>query len=349
MTSINLPLPTAEPKIKPSSENNCPLQPEARLDVAPKVPTPEYDNAYSSTSVPQPPESETPASRSTTPPPTNTSSPSVTYTPEGSCISMSQGDYSIFNDETLLKDLKSSAANRAPEGWNDFIYESGYNISSNVDFEELEKYYETQLSERFEEVILDPSTNEEVIKIEQELSNMGVKVTFADNLEAAKGVLETLKSLKEKGIELPKEIILMNPKNDSLNGLTVGAYEWNYNIPVIFIKEDLFSKDNYADESMAESELEYFENSTPEGLLTHEVGHYHHYFQRPDDTLAGIYFGSMPGETTAKVIQEVSAYALGDPIGGEFVAEVFTGLLDGDEYSDEIMEIYENLNGPSIN
>jgi hypothetical protein len=44
------------------------------------------------------------------------------------------------------------------------------------------------------------------------------------------------------------------------------------------------------------------------------------------------------------VDEEVSSYATTNP--AEFVSEVFSGLATGQEFSDDVMDIYEEFDGP---
>jgi hypothetical protein len=46
---------------------------------------------------------------------------------------------------------------------------------------------------------------------------------------------------------------------------------------------------------------------------------------------------------------EVSEYSLQEKDGGDFVAEVFCGLMLGRKFSDEIMKLYKEIGGPMPN
>jgi len=91
-----------------------------------------------------------------------------------------------------------------------------------------------------------------------------------------------------------------------------------------------------------------------EWLVTHELGHAEHdgvvddmvgsdeFF---DQNLAVTRDGEWVGRERVDLVDdEVSSYARTNP--SEFVAEVYAGLATGQEFSDEVMDIYDEFDGP---
>lgn len=79
--------------------------------------------------------------------------------------------------------------------------------------------------------------------------------------------------------------------------------------------------------------------------LFHEIGHWLHFPQMPPRSECREIWQSANIE---KIKNDVSEYAVKTDDGREFVAEVFKGLVKGQEYDDYIMNLYEKLNGPKV-
>jgi len=108
-----------------------------------------------------------------------------------------------------------------------------------------------------------------------------------------------------------------------------------------------------------ENVREYHENGiavaeTAGGILIHEIAHSLHDTQirdesdTPDDVLElGVKRYTLGDPVSEEGVEsEVSQYATANY--AEFVAEVFTGLVKGEEYSDTVMDKYQNVHGPPL-
>jgi hypothetical protein len=101
----------------------------------------------------------------------------------------------------------------------------------------------------------------------------------------------------------------------------------------------------------ADFEEGFIATETVEGSMFHELAHAKHF----QDVLGGDGPGSMSDLRDAEltdeqkevVEEEVSWYASTSPT--ELVAEVSSGLYEGREYSDEVLEMYEELGGHEVN
>lgn len=194
-------------------------------------------------------------------------------------------------------------------------------------------------------VHLNPSTNPNVIKIEQAMKELGVKVTFEDDLETAKLFLKLTKKVKEKGLDMPSSITLFTPTVPMVHGHTS-----------VFPKLKVyFSKD-----LVANAKRGFLHIQIPEGICTiktptaehtfyHEIAHYNHLKICPDNkTSAKIFQDFINQYGIQNVIKEVSEGAIKEPTGKELVADVMAGLLRGKRFSKAIMDVYAALNGPKF-
>lgn len=91
-----------------------------------------------------------------------------------------------------------------------------------------------------------------------------------------------------------------------------------------------------------------------EWFMIHEIGHYQHnkavkeaeasINQIAESSLSITPSGGFDEEQIRMIADEVSEYGRKNPI--EFVAEVFSGLCLGEQYSDRVMKLYDHFHGP---
>ena len=185
----------------------------------------------------------------------------------------------------------------------------------------------------------------EVVALEQKMQSMGVKVTFADNLETAKVITSAIEKVKAKGLSVPKRIILMTP-----NAQNKGIRGWTspHTDVVLFNKDLNVSKENSLPDFIKNMGIKPNATDTAEGVVFHEIGHR---LQGKCPNAVKIWKEMTNSGFDASLAKEVGYYAMtGDKFnaGREFVAEVFAGLMSGKHYSKRVMKIYNALNGPQI-
>jgi len=89
---------------------------------------------------------------------------------------------------------------------------------------------------------------------------------------------------------------------------------------------------------------------TVEGTIHHELAHARHFgevLSDPDLNWQELQDQDLSDEEAETVSDEVSWYASTSPT--ELVAEVNSGIQEGKEYSDEVMDMYERFGGPEVN
>ena len=98
----------------------------------------------------------------------------------------------------------------------------------------------------FDDIYLEQSTNEECIALENEMADMGVRATFADDLEDARLITDTYRKLYNMGYELPKEIVLVD-FSDNKAGLTLALPDGASKYVPIFYQKGISSNDIQSD------------------------------------------------------------------------------------------------------
>ena len=204
----------------------------------------------------------------------------------------------------------------------------------------------------FKELHMGKSTNPEVLALEEQMAQMGYKVTYEDNLETAKIITNAYQKLTNAGFKMPKEVILMTPAKEGIMGFRPYARkDMRYETPIVFNKNLATEKDDIPF-FLSELGIKHNVSDTPESVVYHEIGHFLHEETEIDFAKAHEIWKTKANDGyDVALAQEVGYYAMtGDKfnMGKEFVAEVFAGLMEGQEYSQRVMDLYNELGGPQI-
>jgi len=202
------------------------------------------------------------------------------------------------------------------------------------------------LPDKTKEIHLDKSTDKKVVELEQKMKELGVDMTFEDDLQLAKLVHEDCEYLKSLGYDLPEHMILITPEKLCLGGFIYADGKFP-----VFISKNIVRAE--CEGNSYNPYVDYNSAKLKDGAVFHEVAHYLH-VKSGFDTREGkkIYsriFGMMNSASMDKILREVSYYSIaGSDDGTEFVAEVFAGIMSGKKYSPAVMKIYRAFNGPEI-
>ena len=205
------------------------------------------------------------------------------------------------------------------------------------------------------------STNPEVLKLEQEVKNLGMKdVNFSDDLVQAKLIKSAITDLIEKNMPLPHSITVTPMLSSDWGGLTQGASCKIKRNGYIYLRS---TKEIEADKQLLEASKLYknskiYQNAPLEfqEKLTKEYedsAFNHHSTSNPKHT---IYHETahtfQPLRKTLKLndeematANEISFYAATRINGGEAMPEIFAKLMDGQTLTDKQMELYLKLGG----
>ncbi len=138
-----------------------------------------------------------------------------------------------YNDQNSLNNLLSDLFS--------YVEKSNSDITKERTPEELKEYEGKLLSVYgmgfFNNAYLESSTNPECLALENEMAEMGVRVTFSDNLEDGKLITEVFKDLYSKGYNLPKEVILVDFNYERNLGMTPNCPDEMHDyIPIFYSK-----------------------------------------------------------------------------------------------------------------
>lgn len=262
--------------------------------------------------------------------------------------------YQINNYQNKIREKILSSFQRVHNSKVSTQINQKFKPESNIEIEAFKQKMHSVMfkDDVFKEVYTTPSTNQEVIKIENELKNMGVYANFNDDLSLAQTTLKALTKIKTKGYRLPNEIFTMSPSEDKTQGYTFcvktsGKEKYS----PIFLKKDLVENYSYDanKEMLRKIGLRPLTVDTPEGTIFHEMGHYLHNLNGYNRETNQKIWDNVISSNKYELAREVSTYAFdGDRCGCDFVAEVFAGTMNGEKYSNAVMDLYYALNGPKI-
>jgi hypothetical protein len=159
-----------------------------------------------------------------------------------------------------------------------------------------------------------------------------IEVINADT-KSQRSIVQTIEFADESGILDNLERGIERESNTSKRGQSYGWYSGG----------KITLKDNVNFERLEALEGSTSVSETPGEVLLHELGHANH-----DESRGGLPPGVVNDlEIDGDLVEdEVSGYAKTNE--NEFVAEVFLGRLKGEDYSDEILDYYEESIGPDL-
>ena len=209
----------------------------------------------------------------------------------------------------------------------------------------------------FNSIIYKPSTNPEILKIQEALQKKGVKAKFFNNtgVDFVKLLKETFKDLENKKFELPKRIFV-SPLEGLLNfgKIITGGKP----AKAIFINSESACKNlKYIKREAARNySIRKISTNNPKQGIYHECIHWIHSQNNDMRTLFVKWFSTFKKSPDCKPVLSVenknylenvvSKYAVRDEKGLEAIAEIGAGLMDGKTYPKEVMKIYKRLRGP---
>jgi hypothetical protein len=189
-------------------------------------------------------------------------------------------------------------------------------------------------------VAVKPATT--IKEAKETLDQMGASLIIdADaplQLEISNSVIEAFDDLMNQGISvkgIPVHITKMPPTH-------TGYAEVKNGVLKIYADSPYWKQDPQFIAGL--NAKNWFTVNSPKGIIQHEVGHFLHFQKDPNNI--SLAFGKVSKHVIKEAKVEVSAYATSNQV--EFVAEVFTGLVNGKTFSPEVMKYYQKYGGPEV-
>lgn len=202
----------------------------------------------------------------------------------------------------------------------------------------------------FKRILTEKSTIPEIIELEEKMLKMGYHANFADNLETGKIITNAYETMSQRGYKMPKEVILMEPTRKGILGFRPWGPEGKeFETPLLFNKKIEINKE-LENSPLKDIGINSNATDTPEGAIYHEIGHFLSSGRDIGKAIKTWHFKANDG-FDIDLAKEVGFYAMtGDKFnsGGEFIAEVFAGIMDGKHYSKRVMDLYYELGGAKI-
>jgi hypothetical protein len=202
----------------------------------------------------------------------------------------------------------------------------------------------------FEDVTLDSGESNELSDSERAIQDAGFNSAYTGNVssEQAERLAEIVDDVGDERIDeifgTFGQFTTTDPETTNVNvDDATAAY-----IPSsksLYVSEDVAADiDADRDAPPIEDELGgVLLGGSPRRTLQHEFAHAFHDNNRPNDASE---LRDLTDAEKSRISSEVSSYATYNP--KEFVAETYTALANGADLPNDIMELYEELDGPEV-
>ena len=173
--------------------------------------------------------------------------------------------------------------------------------------------------------------------------NVSVSLGELDD-DRADDVIEGLQAIDDAmGIEEGDMFNLTTTPPDDVGSAAAAAFHTGQR--TLYVNPDAATGEN----RRADFEAGFLSTPDQQGNIMHEMIHSKHSraaLSSDGPSLDELRADNFDSDEKAMIREEVSDYAATN--GMEFVAEVGAGVLSGQEYSDDVMELYDELGGPEV-
>ena len=188
----------------------------------------------------------------------------------------------------------------------------------------------------------------EISDISEKFRKDGVLNSLPDNLERVKEIESSYNNLKAKGYSIPPpEFLLQGNLEENYGESYAGSYAVattmaNGSPAIIFDKKFNAEGDSLKDELNNNVKIKWLATND---LFAHEYGHNAHMKSLGEEKSAQ-YIKQKLTDNESRIASEVSDYAKTNPL--EFVAETFSGHVNGKKYSESVYNLYKSYGGPKL-
>lgn len=180
----------------------------------------------------------------------------------------------------------------------------------------------------------DFSKNPTIQKIEKELAKSGINARFKNDPQLAEYVTGAIKILKEHNVEIPHNI-LFAPSFLLKSGLAVWSETFPQKEAPIILSNKIYQN------TSTNTNLS---STHPYHTFFHETGHWLHF--KNDFDPQKNYEIWQKNADLERIKETVSQRATSYSDGSEFCAELFSGIISGKHYPDDIMLLAKSLKFP---
>ncbi|HNW35630.1 MAG TPA: phage minor head protein [Candidatus Ozemobacteraceae bacterium] len=188
----------------------------------------------------------------------------------------------------------------------------------------------------------DEEAKTEIRDLTGQAKELGVKADFGEhptNVKPARLVMDALAEEANAGRELPPTVIIGERPDKPWGKGVLASFRGNDDNPTIFINPDI-PWENLR--TLMKEHGKYWSTTSEKHFIRHELGHWQ---QWENATRRQWQLGTenLPPRAVAETMGKVSIRSLYDR--GEYVAEVYAMLVDGQPVADEVLYWYEIFGG----
>jgi len=190
-------------------------------------------------------------------------------------------------------------------------------------------------------------------KISESFKQSGVEASLPENIDRASEIEESFSRLKSMGYEVPPPDKILTDNLESRYGkayagaFAVATSDREGKSLMIFSTAYNQSGDDIVNQIQDSVDDKWFASKD---LFSHEYGHNVHMRdigEAESKKHATLKFGSgKTAEARMGIASKVSEYARTNPL--EFVAETFSGHINGEKYDEDVYELYRFYKGPKL-
>jgi hypothetical protein len=182
----------------------------------------------------------------------------------------------------------------------------------------------------------------ELAKYERMASRLGTQTRFIEgkNTDAPEMGVIGLQDAYKARVPLPKRLLSLKVPREKSN---VAVYYGSDDTVVLNVKSPFW--EDAVGGAIKQFQEGFWSSDHPASVVHHEIGHHAHKtrYDSADEWIVDA-DKKVPSSIVDAVGDDVSIY--GTTEVGEFVAETFAGLMNGERYVPEIMEVYDYYKGP---
>jgi len=186
-----------------------------------------------------------------------------------------------------------------------------------------------------------------ISEAQENARKMGVSAEYnTTNIDLANSMNETLNEARNAGFTLPKNVQIDASLFKDVRNRRNNPASYILSLDDVVVNPGADFWKNSVIDAAANKSSGFWTTASTRHPLRHELGHAIHK-ANIGLTRFRVEF-TMPLDKEQKRLARKNVSRYGSSSRGEFVAEVFSGLMDGASYADPVMALYKKFGGPLI-